>query len=389
MTIKNQDTGLFSNWLQCHTGAPAPNLWAITAARAQLYLRCYHAGSGYVASYIGRPDHSVNGDADSGTTAEFHIITGFPVREDSEDRRLIVLAQLWKMGFDDGGAPAGPVREAWRFYADHTDGGGSEAWTKDLGYTYFSGVTTDDDYSSGYPNGPLRIFEAWVAPVATTTDDGFRMSRLEADYATVAVLNVVPVPSAENVSHEMALVSAGDVAVGEPICGYDTGAAADRSLGFLARRIDSGDSCVHETRRCLFQTCYPLGAYGEGSTSDTHFRRENISGSGVGMSYKVNPRNLDGGSGDIHCQPAICLTATAGTVIKMNSLSAGDTWVYTVPGGGVSKALITPSDGANAGANPWLDIAPGGDYITITHDTDVGGTAALHTASLWEPTSRR
>jgi len=377
-TIKNPPDGKFLNWRHCQTGEPALAAWARKAQQTFNHLRSWRTGADYVACYIGRPDEDTNGDPTNGTTSRYHVITAFPVRADAGDQDLLIRAQLWRWGFDDGGTPASPLLETWDFYKDATD----VAPDVSKGYATETTAVTNDGYTDA-PHGDVRRILVHVAPVSTATDEGFRMSRLDVENAMVANLSIWAVPTSSVLDLDQAIVRESDIAAGRAIMGFADGATDQKSLGALTHYIDSGDSVIHASRRCLFQQCYPIGAWAEDTAAYAHIRAESVTGGANGSTYKVKPRNLNSGVGSIVADIALCLTASDGAKIRLTS--SVDSWVYT--SGGDTDALITSEDGVSPNATNGILIAPGGDYIQVETLTGAGKDLLLQTISLWEPNS--
>jgi len=383
MIIKNPRAGKFLNWRHCHTGLPLLASWMRKAQQTFNHLRGWRAGNTYVASYIGRPDEAVNGDPSNRTVSTYYVITGFPVPNDAPppNRKIRIRAREWKWGFGD----PNPLLETWEWYADAADGAAQvtkiytctpETWT------------VNDDYTDA-PGGPVRMFTGTVVPVATGTNDGFRMSLLTVENVMMADLSFWALPLSEDLTADNAIVTEADVTAGEPVLGYKIG-GEDRSVGALAHYMDSGDSMIHATRRALIGHCYPIGAFAAGTGDWVALRAESLTGSLNASTYKVTPRNLDNGTGDITCDVALCVTMDVDTQIRLTAETSGDKWEYT--SGGDAAALITTSDGTSAsgGAGTGLQIDPAGDYIRV----DVKGATEsdevlIHTISLWEPRSAR
>lgn len=370
MTITNPRTGAFANYQQTYTGDPARFAFGQALQQSFLHLRYWRA-SETIATYIGRPDENVNGYLSNGAAGSedvgtFYIISAYPPTVATQDRQLLIMVRRWLKGYADG-------TESWTWY--NTIGGAADAL---FSQPAVSSAVTDDDYDV-LPNGN---FSSWLVDVTpTTNDDGFKMSSLECTRVLPAVVQVCAAPGMSTVDATDAICRPYTFGAGQTLRGYDT--TAGDSVGALAHYTNNAtDGVIQTTRRCLFQTPYILGAYQE-NTAETDLRKDS---GGNPYYYRVLPRNLDGGAGDITCDVALCLTADAGVVVKLVSYetvggAAKDTWTYTVPGGGVAAALITTSDGS-AG----LDISSGAaNYVRVLANTSGALTCRLHTVSLWEP----
>ena len=376
-TITNPHFVQAINERLCRTGMPVRGDVLAKAWYTVQCLRNWRMGD-FVANYFGRDSESDNGDPTAGTTSSYYIITGFPVRASGGAHKLGVVARLWKRGFDTGGGTPLPQTELWEWYKDKADASG------DTLYSAPTPTTAATGSSIQYTDGATREFFVDVTP--TTSNDGFRASKLTSAYALVHSLGVFGAPAALDLDEDQAIVTLSDIAPGQTVRGYDGGVGD--SLGALVHYTNSGaaDSAVACSRRCLLQTPYPIGAWADGTTSWTPIRQDSVSSAPQSaQTYKVKPRKLaEGATADLDCDVALVITADAGAQIRLSSATAGDTWTYTC--GTDAAKLVTTGAGTGA-AGSGLAIDPDGDYVTVETLCGTGKTLQLHAVSLWEPTS--
>jgi hypothetical protein len=339
-----------------------------------------------VAAYIGRPDRSINGSTTGATLRKFHVITGSPVKADwatNPKRQLCVAVKLWHYNWGSG-------TRTWKWY-ETMGGGSSTLLTEDL---IASGANdTDVDYPSGeFVMFPQSDGDCQYTPVVAGTDDGFVASTLEVDYALVSALGVweMPTPGTWMTDTQVYNTPSPNFHEEQTLRGVD-GASISTSVGALADNINQAakDTMVHNTRRCLFQTCYPICAYSDGVGSGVQtWNNLREDSAGNAQTYRVIPSNLTEGSSDIDCYPAIVLGAgTAdGVEIRVSSVTAGDKWEYVQSGAVGSDTLITASDGTGA-TGTGVMVDPDEDFIKIEVKASTSVEALIKTVSLWEPSS--
>ncbi len=378
MTVyKNPRKAPLVNPQQCYTGSPAssPNLGA-SMQQAFTHLRNWRSGE-FIAHYAGRPDEAVNGNATAGTTSSYYIITGFPAKHDTSDpdRNLIAIVQNWEKGY------SGAVNEAWKWYK--TAGG---ALTQTLWDEYAHGTGVTDDTKNVKPSGTAHHFGSEGKPMLVTptaSNDGFQVSKLTSDYALTASLVVFSAPVEDSLELEQIVAPLGNFYPGETLRGYD--GDEGRSVGAVAHLIDAGDSVVHNTRRVMFQTCYPLGCRNTGTAGWVSVRADSATNP---YTYRVKPSNLNAGTSLVDCLPALVITADSGAEIRYIDTTSGENWTYTSAGD--SAALIHASDGVSSRAGyvgmPVTATAYSEIEVQITGNTK---DVTIHTASLWGPSTGR
>lgn len=333
-------------------------------------------GIEYVAGYIGRPDTKVNGNGAS----QFHIITGSPVKADTGDptRKLHFRLENWRT------TDFGAASESNTWY--DTIGGASVSLT-----TAAKVAGTSDAWVDG-ANGNKYDYLVNYTPVGTGVDDGFKLHRLDATNQLVKTLAAWEEPEAGTVSSSEGIVSMTNFGVNQPINGYDVSASDPGTMGAIAYYQQTGDSVMHNTRRCIHQICYAMSAYTE-ATSWTHVRQD---GDGNPYNQLIKPRWLNGE--ERICEIALCATIVvpeAGDAgIRISSVTAGDVWTYTTSSTLATPTLITTSDGTSTdnGAGGGLSVAVSddnefSDSFTLEAYADAGGSVKIHTVSLWEPHS--
>ncbi|MCP4536102.1 MAG: hypothetical protein GY832_03050 [Chloroflexi bacterium] len=308
------------------------------------------------------------------TPQDFYIITRFPETAGSVDKRYVgIELELYEVNFRTK-----MFKAEW--YPDKDVGGTSTVLmaTPSVGVDDYDYTTVPElKWTWGNEN-------TYVVPVGSGTDDGFKCAKFEITYGLVARLSTYGVPISETLPLDQAVVPAANIAVNETLRGYDSDAGT--SIGAIAHMIDSGDSVIHNTSRCLFQTTYPMGMK-LNNLALTDFREDSINNNPTTL--KVVPRNLDGGTDKIEAEIALVMTCdAAGEVVKYSS--GADTWTFTSSGAMVAQ-LVTTSDGVGGslGAGRGLEIDVTADYIQIEGNTNGNHDLIVHTASLWEPASGR
>jgi hypothetical protein len=321
-----------------------------------------HKSMELIGHYVGRPDLTVNGNGNY----QQHIITAAPVPEDGTTRQLLFLIKNWAKDFKSVGGS-----EKYEWY--DTIGGSSTTLSEQPVLEDFT-----DTFTSGSPTGRMHRFSATYTPVSTSTDEGFKMHRLDVLSAVPCNVLVFSAPLETQISDDQAITLLSDYSVMTPIRGYDTSASDPGNLGAVLHYQGAGDSVAHNTRRCLFQTPYPLGTYTE-ATSWTHFRQDSS-----GNEYKYRVKARENRTGDIPCEIALSATidvpAEGEAGIRIKSELAADTWTYTTSSDLTTPTLITTEDGTGGS----LNVNDTGDFVTVEGYADSGGSVKLHTVSLWE-----
>lgn len=385
MTIYLPPTGTLLDYRLCYVGDPAMSAHGQAMVDSSMHLRRWRSND-CIATYFGRPDESVNGNLTSGaagseTVGTFYIFSAFPVRVDAATlatRELIFHVRRW---LKDYTAVAGTER--WTWYPDAGAAGNTVLMTADADT---GGVS--DTYENS-PGGQKSTWRVTVTP--GTADDGFVLSKMTCTRVLPAIVQVSAAPCPPVISSAAAIYPPAEASVGRTLRGYDGGPG--KSIGAVTHYIDQAtDGVVQSTRRCLFQTPYVLGAYQEASASA--YLRQDLDGNP--QLYRVEARNLDGGSGRITCDVALCITADEGAKITIEAYdavggAAQDAWAYAVGAGGDTAAKVTTSDGTSTvgGAGIGLSIkSTAASYVGIKATTMDGETpleCRLHTVSLWEP----
>jgi hypothetical protein len=375
MTIKHARAGSWLDWRRCYTGAPPSSAGTGSPAqRIWSWMSQWKHGD-MIATYSGRPTPSINGAGN----CDFYIICCAPDKTDGTDvtRTLGIALSLWRN--DDYMAFGGPHAE-WCAPYDTV----SPQVILDLDDCPFTGDAVAGDYPA------INYFFAYDTSEVPLTyepenaaDDGCRLCKISLDYAVPATLGVWHLPQAELSATQMQ-VCAPDVAAGQIISGAD-GAILGSSLGALLQLVGAGANDTESMERCgrrtLFQTPYPVGVYQTDSAGYAAHRQDS---DGNAFMYRVRSRNLLGASSGVaKALPAMVLTADAGVRVRFRSITAADSWVYTVPAGGIVNCLVTASDGD--GANHDLDIDnDAAELITIETDTTGRLECLLQTVALFE-----
>ena len=380
MTIINPPIGKFINWHRALVGDPAMSAaFGAPMVKTFNHLRRFRAME-YIASYSGRCNYAINGN-DSNV---FHVISRFPVRKSGDDATAIITSKQWRRGYGSGS-------ETWEWYKDI----GDVAVDKTLYSAGAASATVTDDTAASHANGPAREFSVDVEPVAIGTDDGFRCSRLEISNAMLHRLNIFGCPLEPDLSNDEALIGLADISVGRVLQGWDEANSDDGTIGTLCHYMDGDssdvvtgtDSVIHNTARALFNTPYALGVHLNDEAALISIRQDS---SGNAMTYKVKARNLTGGVGDVVCDIAIVISGDAAARIKLSSATAGDSAVYTIPGGGLANpTLVTSSSFVGTNHANALGIDPDGDTITIEALSGAGNDFYIQAVSLWEPYQHR
>jgi hypothetical protein len=359
--------GEWINWKEGYVGAPPSSTqFGQKAQRVWSWLSQWRHGE-YVASYSGRPEMAINGNGSN----DFHIILFSPEKADTGNvtRQLGCYIKLWDHSF----AGVGALDADWH---DPFGAAGTAVW--DL--TAWP-VTTNDTYGDA-PQGPEAFLYEGMTYTPTVATDFCRHSKLVINNAMVACMSIFEMPEPDLTAANLQ-VKLGDVGVGEVIRGFDT--TLGNSLGALIELggdCDDGDeSLERNTRRTLFQTCYPVGVY-QANTGGWESHRADSNG--VAFRYRIQTRNLRGlAAGTATTFPAFVITADAGVDVRYVA-GSGDIWSYTVPGGGVTDQLVTYSDGAGvAGAGLEVDN-DAIDYVDIQVDAGVAEESQLQTVALFE-----
>lgn len=376
MTIYHERDGRFANSELCCAGEIPDQSVGVAIQRASIHARLWEQN--LIAIYSGRADTTANGNPGP-TARSFYIITSSPPRADTSApmRQLLIAGRLWRY------VTGGVFTRTWTWDPDPL---GTPAVDALMTETSLPGPITGDQQTS-LPTGGSYMFPVTeghcrYTPGAAATDEGFVVGALAVNYAMFAGLSVwtMPIDPITN-SQGLGLAQANFVA-GETLRGYDSDAGTSVARLVDAQDLYANDSMIANTRRCLFQTPYPLGLFGDGDAAGVLTwanSRENSAGNPT--TYLVYPRNLRGGAADIECLPALVVDAApAGTKIAFSSTVAGDTWEWT-SGGVATPALITASDGATAS----LAVDPAGDKINIRIYASTSNPVLIKTVSLWEP----
>lgn len=380
MTIKTPHTGALCDYRLCYTGDPACASMGQSAVQTFHHLLHWRQHETF-ATYIGRPDEDVNGHLSSGAAGSenvgtFYVISAFVPATGVTQREIVIVARRWQRGYADGS-------EIWEWY-DDAAGGVTETLMDTAAMA--SASVTDDTWGEA-PTGSTSIWRVPVTPVASSTDDGFRLSKLTCTRVLPALVQFSASPSLPTLTTAQAYIRSSDCQIGQTLRGKNS--TDDGTIGALVHRTNNTTSgLIQATRRALFNTPYILGCYQNNSTTDD--LRED--GDGNPYYYRIRPRNLDGGTATISCLPALCVTADEDASITLTSYStiggaSVGTWTYTVPAGGVTAALVTASDGT---PSTGLACPVGVGYVRVQARTNFGAlgqTLYLHTVSLWEPLS--
>lgn len=364
MSVINPPRAPFVPFQVAYTGAPARTAYGAAAYQTFQNLRNWRSAE-FIAHYIGRPDADINGNDES----QFHIITGSPPPADGTTRDIVFLIDNWRKNYEGSGVTDEEI--VWY----DTIGGSAD--------TLFSEPPiaggTDDTYISGPPLGRKHRLAASYTPVTSSTDDGFKLHRLDINGAVVCNLYVFSSPLLSKITDDQAITISNQYTIPQTLKGFDVTTSEQGTVGAIMHNQQNGDAVVQNSRRALFNQPYALGTYTE-RTSWSHFRTNS---NDTPAKYKVKPREHWSGT-NLTCDIAICATidvpvgGDAG--IRLKSVTANDTWTYTTSSDLTTPTLITTSDGS-AG----LDVAIGGDEITVEGYADSGGHVKLHTVSLWEP----
>jgi hypothetical protein len=209
--------------------------------------------------------------------------------------------------------------------------------------------------------------------------EGFHVSKLDITYCYLSNMTVSTMPETTLTDAQGYFVKPNKFITYEALRGSTSGTVGD-SVGRMAWGLERGDSAVQATHRCLFQTTYPKGAFVGSAGTPAPFQSDASSNP---LRYKVTPRNLQKSSSPVECDVAIVVnTATAGDTIEMVSSTAGDTWTYTVPAGGIATpTAITTANGSGGGTGGGLLVAAAGDLATVRAQ---GADVHCNTFSLWE-----
>ncbi|MCP4569203.1 MAG: hypothetical protein GY841_16635 [FCB group bacterium] len=326
---------------------------------------------GYLGDYSGRPELDHNGNG----ACVFYPITCSNEKENSGYRYLGIVARCWDYDFSGAGAT---WTASWNWYKDKGDGA---ATTDSPPYVLTPTVAGNDTYGDT-ANGPVVIIPR-LGYSPTTSNDGFRASKFLMNKYLPAAVGFFSVPTGDmeqstTTEQEEQYVRASNFAVGSTLRGFDT--TAGNSIGRIINgQMDVVNGLGSNTRRCLFQTVYPIGVYN--AFADGAFYHIRQDSSGNPMSYAVKPRDIYGSSADIPCLPAMVVTCSDACQVKFSSVTAGDTWTWTASGAKTAE-LITPTDGSTSS----LDVDPAGDTITIEAIADKATQEILHhSVGLWEP----
>jgi len=375
-TISQPRVGELINWETAYVGDPAlAAKFGAPMVRAFQHLRQYRAGE-YVGSYSGRCDLTINGN----NANRFHVITRFPVQANAGVVPLTITQKNWKLDY-----PAATT-ELVTWYRDYGDGAADITLYTGLAAATVATPDTSNDLASGRycewaegEDGAGDDKELSVTPVAIGVNDGFRCSRLNIDNAMIHRINVFGCPHSPNIDEDEAVVGLADVSVNRVLQGWDHG-NDDGTVGAVAHYIDADDSCIHNTCRPLFNTCYALGVYQTGVNPAESLRQD---GDGGAQTYMVKPRNLTGSGDKVLCDPAIVVYGGAGAVVTFASTT--DSVTYTIPGGG----LATPTLVTVSSFTDQLEVDDVIDYITVSGTSAGGIELYVQAVSLWEPYTLR
>ncbi len=357
MSETNPARGKFANPQYCYTFTPARGALHGNQVWASFqHLRNWLSGQ-FVGAYSGRNVLAMNGNGN----ADFYVITGFPVKVDTTN----------------------PTRDLFIHLKNfqHTSLSGNESitWYDTIGGSsdtlFPASPVTDAVDDSWNPTGREHSLSASVTPVATSTNNGFKMSLLDCNGVFPSRFLVCGAPTGPTITNDQAITGQGQFSGGAPLKGIDASTTPDNfgTVGAIAYYQNTGDSAVHNTRSCLFQVCYPMGNFAENTTSFSSSREDDA---GNDTTYKLTPReNLISGA-DLSCDVAMCITGDDGVQVKLSCATSGDSYTYTLSGAHTAD-LVT--------AAGVLDVNISGDKMKIETLTENGKSVVLHTVSVWEP----
>ncbi len=308
---------------KCCTGMALTEDIGHAFQRASTCLRFWNE-CGHVADYSGRRETAINGNPGAGVNS-LYILTRAPERKDGSDRQLGINLKFWNStGF-------GATRTvSWR----KEMGAGSAVLQ---GTTDIISIADTDDM----PEGADLFYPVDYEPESLSTNDGIRASILTVQYCYLAHMGVVSLPLAEIDDATTYSAIPANFSTGASLRGTESGAVGT-SVGALVNTQTQGDALVQGTDKVLFQTCYPSGVYCTGAAGYKAIREDS---SGADMVYSISARGLKGGV-SVGTQIGIVITAAAnGDKIRLSSVSAGTSWVWTAGGAIATPTLLTTSDG--------------------------------------------
>lgn len=366
---KHIDAPRYANAGLCRVGM-MPRSDVLDALRASLQHKRAWARNQYLASYVGEPDAATNGNLAS----VFYPITCFPYLYPTNTAYLG--GNVCCYAFNTGTAA---VTQTLAWYAGIADGSPT---TTIFSRDYQN--DTSDEYDEPPSGGSYQLGYLTVTPSAS--NNRFVASKLVATNMLVAGIGLWSLPQKTLTDAYNLYLTASTFAPGETIRGYDSNYGT--SLGAILHCLHNSTtnlSLWHHTRRCMFQTIYPTGAYtvaGELGMDWTEIRSSATSAL-VGE-YKAIPRNLRGSAENICTLPALVITASAADcAVRLRSATAGDAWTFTAAGA-LTNVLVDPTDGAGDTLVSGLLVAPTGDRIIVEVDCPSGESIVVHTVSLWE-----
>jgi hypothetical protein len=328
-----------------------------------------------VCRYSGRPDlatNNTNGNPGSSYN-NLYPISRFPLRADSSDRQVAIMAAYWANPFTAAGSPVISTTRSIKWFKDMGDA--LPEWTDAT--TQLGSIQADG--STGVRTGATFYRNGSVTP--TASNDGFRASKFSSTYCYLAALSIASAPYATLDDDQGYFVDPKKFVTYEALRGATTGAIGN-SVGRVAWALENGDAMVQATSRCLFQTTYPTGGFVGSAGSLASFQDDS---SGNNLLYKVTPRNLGETAGNVEADIAIVVNTIAdGDTIVLTSTTGADTWTYTNSGGiTTTPTLITTSGGVGGtlGSGRGLEIAGAGDTVLVQAQ---GADVHVNTVSLWE-----
>jgi hypothetical protein len=332
-----------------------------------------------LGSYVGPPNTDDNGNLDS----DFFVITHSPEWQNNggtSDYRYLS-GRAWMYDYNSGGA----VTQSADWFIDKADGAAHQEVWPDQGYNV-GAATSMSDYPPYSRNLPILPYNS---------TGGFLASKMETSNYLFAAISFWTVPDQifnqadwDDIEHSLPKRF---FRQGSLVKGYDVNSDDPGTLGRILHytdRVATGptdeDSMGYNTSRCLFQTTFPKGVYLEDETSYKGLRQYTWNGANY-FKYKINMRNMTGGSTNVNLLPAMVVSTTGNTgqAVKMTTARDSNTWTWTETSVAPNQ-LITFADGS---PNTGLSCKPDWDEVLVEIKTGTAAsTLAVRTISLWETT---